>query len=205
MADPVLLLLGISAILFFGFFAELIFKKFYVPDILFLIGLGFLLGPHGLDYLGPAQLSQFAPLFTTFALFFLVYNGAFNIDIASFAKGLKKGVGITFYNFILSVCVIFTIIFLFTKDTPLSLLTAFIMSGVSSAFVIPIINQIRLKTETYSALMIEATLTDVFTIVFSIAMMELIALNVFDAQAVVTNLISLFAVAGLLGIVAAAF
>ena len=41
--DVVGILLGVSIILFLGFFAEFFFKKFNVPDLLVLIVIGFIL------------------------------------------------------------------------------------------------------------------------------------------------------------------
>ncbi len=59
-----LTLLSISLILFFGFFAEFVFRKFGLPDVLFLIILGFIIGPYGFDYISPGQLIEIAPIFT---------------------------------------------------------------------------------------------------------------------------------------------
>ncbi len=203
MIDVSLILLGISFVLFFGFFAEFVFKKLHVPDILFLILLGFIVGPSVLDYIQPSQLSQVAPLFTTFALFFLVYDGAFNISLCSLAKGLKKGMEVTMYNFIVSVAIVSIIIFFFTRDPLVSLLAGFAMGGISSAFVIPILNELGLHNETYSILTLESTLTDVFTIVFSLAVMDVIMLQTFDVSNTLSKLLLLFGIAILVGILAA--
>lgn len=51
MVDVTYALLAVSLILFFGFLAEFIFKRFNIPDILFLIILGFILGPFVLNYI----------------------------------------------------------------------------------------------------------------------------------------------------------
>ncbi|MBN2518765.1 MAG: cation:proton antiporter, partial [Candidatus Altiarchaeota archaeon] len=196
MAEIIFLLLGVSFILFFGFLAEFIFRKIYVPDILFLITLGFIIGPFGLDYISPAKVSQVAPLFTTFALFFLVYHGAFNIDLGSFVRGLTKSLRITVYNFVISVGVVFIIMHLVTSDAMLSLLVGFMLGGISSAFVIPILRQLRVNSETYSILTLESTMTDVFTIVFSLTVIEIMVLQIFNPQAMVAKIVSLFVVAG---------
>jgi Kef-type K+ transport system membrane component KefB len=49
MIDVTLILFGASLILFFGFFAGWVFKKISVPDVLFLIILGFVIGPNVLN------------------------------------------------------------------------------------------------------------------------------------------------------------
>ncbi len=202
MVDVTLVLLGVSFILFFGFFAEFIFKKTRIPDILFLILLGFVLGPYGFNYLDPLKVQNFAPVFTTFALLFLLYDGAFNIDLASFAKGVGKSMGITLFNFFISAIIISGIMFVFTQEILTSILTGFILGGISSAFVIPIIKQLHIRNETYSILTLESAITDVLCIVFALTTLEIIKLNVFQVQVMVSKIASLFAVAGLVGIVA---
>ena len=195
-------LLAISLILFFGFFAEFIFKRFHIPDILFLILLGFALGPHALKYINPQQLSSFAPVFTAFALLFLLFDGAFNIDLASFSKGLSFGILITLFNFFASVIAITLILILFKFQFSYALLTGFILGGISSAFVIPMLKQLNVKGEVYSILTLESALTDVLSIVFSFTMIEIIKLNTFNFKLVASQLSSLFAVAGFIGIIA---
>jgi len=200
MVDVTYILLAVSLILFLGYFAEFMFKRFNVPDILFLIILGFIIGPV-LNYVTPYQLSSIAPFFTAFALLFLLYDGAFNIDLASFAKGLSVSMGITLFNFFASVIVIATTLVLFRFSLPTAILTGFMLSGISSAFVIPILKQMNVKGEIYSVLTIESALTDVFCIVFSFTTIEIIKLNTFNMQIVSSQIATLFAVAGLVGIV----
>ena len=81
MVNVLAILMGISFVLFFGFFAEFIFKKKRIPDVLFLVLLGFIIGPYVLNLVQPLQVSEIAPIFTTFALIFLLYDGAFNISL----------------------------------------------------------------------------------------------------------------------------
>ncbi len=202
MVDTTIMLLGISFILFFGFFAEFIFKKFNIPDVLFLLALGFIFGPFGLNYVKPDQIAPFASVFTTFALLFLIYDGAFNIDLASFAKGVGKSLGITLFNYFISVAIV-TAILVFTGFGFLTaLLTAVILGGICSAFVVPLIKQMKIQGETYFILAFEAAITDVFCIVFSLALIEIIRLNSFNMQFVAERIISLFAIASFIGVVA---
>lgn len=202
--DVLFLLAGISFILFFGYLVEYLFKRTFIPDVLFLIILGILIGPFGFDFIRPQSLSDVAPVFTTFALFFLVYHGAFNIDIRSLFGGLKLAFGLTVYNMAISVGAVSIIMFFITSDVLLSLLCGFVLGGVSSAFVIPVIKQLRLSPPTYSALMLESTFTDVFTIVFSLSIMEILLLGTVDLANMGAKFFMLFAIAGIVGVVSAA-
>ncbi|MFH0869987.1 MAG: cation:proton antiporter [archaeon] len=201
--DTSFILLGISLIIIFGFFAEFMFKKLGVSDILLLVLLGFAIGPHGLRFIDPLSIELFAPVFTTFALLFLLFDGALNIDLHSFAKGLVPGFSLSLFNFIISSAVITLILYLFKLDFMIALLIGFTLGGVSSAFVIPLLKQIGAKGEVYTVLTLESALTDVFTIVFSLTVMQLIKINVFSFKEVFSQISSLFAVAGLIGVIGA--
>lgn len=201
MINVLFVLLGIGIILFLGFFAEFLFKKIHVPDIIFLLIIGFLIGPYVLNYVSPLDVAEMAPIFTTFALIFLLFDGAFNISLSSFAKGALKSVQITLLNFLLSALVISTILFLFNFDLLVSIMGGFILGGISSAFVIPLIKQMKVKGRVYSILTLESALTDVFCIVMSFAILEIIinlsTLNIFT---ILIRIFEMFSIAGLIGI-----
>jgi potassium/hydrogen antiporter len=198
------LFLAISGILFFGFIAEFFFKKFHLPDLILLVLMGFILGPHVLHFVTPEQIANAAPAFTTFALMFILFEGAFKIDLASFAKSILSGFSLAILNFAVSFIVISGILIFFNYDVITSILIGSILGGVSSVFVIPVIGKLRLNKETYSMLLFESTITDVLTIVFAITVMELIGLNAFSFQVVAAKIVTLFAVAGYIGIAAGA-
>lgn len=203
--DVVPIFLGISSILFFGLLAEYFFKKTRIPDVLFLILLGIAIGPTWLNLISPDQVAFFAPLFTTFALLFLLYDGAFNINLVSLMRGLTKSMAITMFNFAASAAVTCGIMLIFGFDIKISILTGFILGGVSSAFVIPVLKNMGIKGEIYSVLTLESAMTDVLCIVFSLGMLEVIKANVIDLQEIITSIVSLFAVATFVGIIAGIF
>lgn len=207
MVDVTLILLAASLILFFGFFAEFIFRKFSIPDVLFLIILGFAIGPYALGYISPADLIGIAPVFTTFTLVFLLFDGAFNINLASLIREFSESFMLTIFNFIISSLIVALILWvvglIWLDGFPflLALLSGFILGGVSSSFVIPILKQIKIGEKLYSLLTLESALTDVFCIVFSLTIIEIFSLGGFGIKATLTQLASLFAVAGLIGLI----
>jgi len=196
-----IVLLTISLILFFGFFAEFIFRKFDIPDILFLIALGFAIGPHGFKFVAPENFEGFAPIFTTFALLFLLFDGAFNINLKSLIKEFSNSFMLTLYNFAISSVIIAAIMLLFKFSFTVSLLTGFALGGVSSAFVIPVLKGMGIKSKIYSLLTLESALTDVFCIVFSLTVLEVYKLGSFGLQKTFAEISALFAVAAMIGVI----
>lgn len=198
-----LTLLGAGLIVFFGFFAEVLFKKIKIPDVLFLIALGFGLGPFGLNYVNPEALTQVAPIFTTFTLLFLLFDGAFNISLDSLLREFSHSFILTVFNFIISSALIMVVMLFAGYTWMISLLTGFLLGGVSSAFVIPVLNEMKIPQKLYSLLALESALTDVFCIVFSLTIIEIFSLGGFSGvQNTITQLVSLFAIGGLIGVVA---
>ncbi|MBU0470419.1 MAG: cation:proton antiporter [Nanoarchaeota archaeon] len=202
-----LTLLAISLIIVFGFFAELLFRKLSIPDVLFLIILGFVLGPNVLNYVSAESLGRIAPVFTTFTLMFLIFDGAFNIHLSTLIREFSNSLVLTSYNFVLSSLLITLIFYVagiwmggFSFLT--SLLVGFLLGGVSSSFSIPILRQLKISPRLYSLLTLESALTDVFCIVFSLTIIKLIQLGSFGVQATAVQIISQFAIGGLIGIVA---
>jgi cell volume regulation protein A len=199
------ILLLISLIILLGYLAEWLFKKINVPDTLLLIAVGFIIGPNILGYIKPGSLGQLAPLFTTFTLLFLMFDGALSIDLHSFTEGIGSGISIGSFNFFLSTIVIGSIFWFLVHDVVLALMLGFSLGGISSAYVIPMLKQIVVNKKTYSILTLESALTDVLAIVFALTMMELKILKTFEVNAVLSQIAALFFVAGFLGVLAGFF
>ena len=200
--DVIFVLLGVALVLFFGFFAEFVFRKTGIPDVLFLIILGFVIGPNVLNYISSTQFIEVAPLFTTFTLLFLLFDGAFNIHLSSLIREFSNSFLLTLFNFVISTIVVGVVMMFSGYSILISLLTGFILGGVSSSFVIPILKQLNISEHIYSLLTLESALTDVFCIVFSLTVLEILNLGGFGFQETFSQLAALFAIAGFIGAIA---
>ena len=197
------LLLIISLTIVSGYLAEWGFKRWRVPDTLFMLMLGILIGPNVLGYVRPDSLGSLAPVFTTFTLFFLIYEGSLKIDLLTFTETIGSALSIGLFNFLAASAVITMILYCFTADVTVSLMLGFALGGVSSAFVIPVITQMGMQEENrrvFSILMLESALTDVFSVVFAVTMIELIQTRVFHVQDIIAAIASLFSIAAVVGI-----
>ena len=199
-------LLAFSLIAIFGFLSEALFRRTNIPDVLFLIILGFLIGPNGFGYTSPEDLASVAPVCTTFTLLILIFDGAFNINLSSLIREFSSSLILTIYNFIISTIVvggIFYYIHQYHLDGTTmmaSMVIGFSLAGVSSSFVIPILSQIRVGGKLFSRLALESALTDVFCIVATLSVIEVYTTGIFGVQKTLTYLIELFAIAGFIGV-----
>jgi cell volume regulation protein A len=94
---------------------------------------------------------------------------------------------------------------MFQFSFSISILNGFALGGVSSAFVIPVLKGMEIKSKIYSLLTLESALTDVFCIVFSLTVLEVMSLGGFGLQETFSQITSLFAVATLVGIIGGIF
>ena len=199
-------LLAFSLIAIFGFLSEALFRRTNIPDVLFIIILGFLIGNNGFGYTSPEDLASVAPVCTTFTLLILIFDGAFNINLSSLIREFSSSLILTIYNFVIStivVCGIFYYIHQYHLDGTTmmaAMVIGFSLAGVSSSFVIPILSQIRVGGKLFSRLALESALTDVFCIVATLSVIEVYTTGIFGVQKTLTYLIELFAIAGFIGV-----
>jgi len=198
-------LLSISLIAIFGFISETLFRRTNIPDVIFLIIIGFLIGPNGYGFTSPEDLASFAPIVTTFTLLILIFDGAFNINLSSLIREFSSSLILTVYNFVLSTVVVGGIFFYIQQfhlggtTMMAAMIIGFSLAGVSSSFVIPILNQIRVGGKLFSRLALESALTDVFCIVATLSVIEVYTTGIFGVQDTLSYLVRLFAIAGFIG------
>jgi len=198
------ILFTIASIVLFGHFAKWIFRKTNVPDILLFLIVGFVLGPSLLNIVNPDSLSFFAPIFTTFTLLFIMFNGALYIDVKSFISEIGSSTGMSLLNYFLAALVSIGLFLLIGFDTTISIFLGAALGGISSSFVIPILAELRKqegKIPRFDCMLtLESAFTDVLVIVVSLTVME-VSESVFSIQSVLAQVVRLFAVAGVFGVV----
>ena len=188
-------LLAFSLIAIFGFISETLFRRTNIPDVLFLIIFGFIIGPNGFAYTSPEALANVAPVFTTFTLLILIFDGAFNIDLSSLIREFSSSLKLTIYNFVISTIVVGGVFYYIHQfhmggtTVMAALIIGFSLAGVSSSFVIPILSQIKVGGKLFSRLALESALTDVFCIVATLSVIEVYTTGVFGVQKTLTYLI----------------
>lgn len=199
-----LVFLVVALLLFFGFFGEIIFEKTKIPDVIWLIIIGILLSSV-LNWTSSASFTLIAPFFTTFALIYLLFEAGINTDIKSFLKSAPRGLTLSVLSFAFSFGAVFGIGLLLGLGTNLSLLLGMILSGVSSAVVIPVINGMKdLGQTTKLSLMFDSAFSDVLCILGTVTVMQIITLETqFSGLSVTKEILYAFLIAIVVGVIAA--
>lgn len=196
MVDVVFVFGVITGIVFLGFFAELLFKKTNIPDVLLLIFIGILLGTF-LQWVEVKSFGNATTIFTTFALVFILFQGALNINFKSLLNALGSTVALTVLSFVLTVITI-SLVAYSILDFPifLAMLVGTILGGTSSAIVIPIVSNLTTVKEKYKvALTLESALSDVLCIVGTLTILQILLTVQIEGSGVFNSILSSFALA----------
>lgn len=188
-----------GAIIFIGFLGELVFKKTSIPDIIWLILIGIVIG-QVTELRGSPTLDLVAPIFTTFALIFVLFEGALNIKLRDLFLSMSKTTVITLLSFVLSLVVLVLLGPVFGLGILESVLVGAIIGGSSSAVVIPISEKLSVKSETVSILKLESSVSDVLCILTALTLGGILAgLTQFSLATSLNHLIGSFSIAILIG------
>lgn len=163
--------LAVGAIIFVGFFASLVFERTKIPDLIWLIILGLVLGPilaafFQISLIPLAMLRLVTPYFAALALMIILFDGGLNLnlrDVVSHAGASVLHTAITWFG---SVSVIASVsIVLLGYPFWIGVLLGEILGGTSSAVVIGVVRGMSISEDSRTILILESTMTDVLCII----------------------------------------
>ena len=200
--DAAVTVLFLGALIFLGNILSRVFTLTKIPDVLFLISLGILVGPF-LDLVSPDAFGVVGPLFTQVTLAIIMFEGGLHITLETLKKSINGTIAITAANFIAMTIICIVIL---QQMAGFSLLEACmlgaILGGTSSAVVIPFTNYLNIRNDTKAILSLESAISDVICIVVLIGLLDIVRLNEFNPGHLVGNLIASFLIAAIIGIIA---
>jgi len=198
----------VAAIIGIGFFSNYFFKKTRIPDIIWLILFGVVIGPI-FGIIRSDTLMSYFPLFSALALLTILFEGGSSIKIYKLIRESGDVFLLTTLGFILSMSVVGIIThFLFGLNWIISLLLGAIVGGTSSAIVIPTMENLeelkKIKKESSLILKMESVLTDPIVIIVSLVLIQTLALSpgINAGYVILTKIISLLSISLVIGFVA---
>jgi len=209
-AQTITAFLAIGSIIFIGFFGNLIFTRYRIPDVLILVALGMIIGPevlgtmlHLVTYDTLSGIEQYRDLFLSAALVLILFDGGLNLDLRAVIQSMRLATLTTILTLILEILLVATALhFIMGVDFLLALVVGSIIGGTGEAVVIPIVKKMRIGERTKAMLIMESVVTDVIVIVVAITLMSLIAIGDFSLTAIARQLAVKFVVGGLVGFAA---
>ena len=198
--DLTLVFLGLlvfSAHLFFS-----VYNRKKIPDVLFLIIVGLLLGPV-FNLVNVDSFGVSGPVFVAITLVVILFEGGTSLSINVMRSSWKSTMSLTMICFFVSMLLVAGVGMIFDMSLLSSLTLGAIFGGTSSAVVIPLVKILDIGEESRTVLVLESAATDVLCIVFTLAFMHAMQMGSLNVGAIVGNILSSFVLAGLLGFAAA--
>ena len=99
--DVLMALLFLAAIIFLGVFGEFIFSRTKVPDVLWLVVFGIIVGPV-LGFVSAEALWTIVPVFSAIALIVVMFEGGLHLNIYSVIRNTPLSTSLALVSFALS-------------------------------------------------------------------------------------------------------
>jgi cell volume regulation protein A len=170
--------LGFLGILFIiGFIGDYLFKKISFPDILVLLGLGYVAGPV-LHIVDPAWVAPVAPIIANLSLVVILFNGGLGLEFSEARASAPRAIALALVGIGASMAAATAFVY-YVLDWELmdSLLLGAIVSGTSPAIVMPLIARAKVTPEISSILHIESALNGALVIVIALVILEVMTVG----------------------------
>jgi cell volume regulation protein A len=198
LSPEVIAFLVAAVIIILGFLGEEFFNRTSIPDSIFLLLFGVVLGPV-FQLFDQGQLLAITPYFAALALIIILFDGGLNMDIREAFRNSPRALVMAITGWILNVLVTAAICkYLLGWRLLNGLLLGSIIGGGSSIIVIALVRKLKVPEKIETVLSIESILTDVLCTVGAFT-----AINILVAEAAVegvSNGIDMGAALGSVGI-----
>ena len=182
-----------------------IFSRKRIPDVLFLIIIGLLIGPI-FHWLSPDSLGNAGSLFSGITLVTILFESGTQLRFSALKDSFRGALRLTALNFIMSAIAVWLVAWLALKIDPVvSMMLGCILGGTASAVVIPIVRQMRMSEKPAIMLILEAAIGNVFSIVLALALMQAIKSRHVEFGAILGDIFSSFILATVMGLFGAIF
>ncbi len=190
----------ISAIISIGFISNYFFKKTKIPDVLWLVIFGFLIGPV-FNIVDTQKIWEYLPLFSALALMLILFDSASRIDIYKLIKETPDVFLLTTLCFMLSFSFItFLLYFGFGIDMRTALIIGVIIGGTSSAIVIPVLDLVKNIRKDISIIMkLESVLTDPLVIIIALVILQASYIEIINPHTLLVDIIQMVSTSIVLG------
>ena len=168
-------LLGFLGILFIiGFIGDYLFKKISFPDIIVLLGLGYVAGPV-LNLVDPTRIAQASPMIASLSLVVILFNGGLGLDFSEARAIAPRAIALALLGIGASMAAAAAFMY-YVLDWELmnSLLLGAIVGGSSPSVVMPLVGRAKVTREISCLLNIESAMNGALVIVIALVILEVI-------------------------------
>jgi len=167
-----------GAILFVGvlvFVAHMLvelFKRTRIPDVFFLILIGFVIGPV-FHLVAPEDFGKVGPIFKTVALVVILFEGGLAIRLEDLRSALRGTLFITVGSFLIAAVFLTAgVRYLSDLSWGMCVFVGVLLAGPAPSVVIPLMEHLGLKSEARTTLTLESALGEGLCIVVALAVVS---------------------------------
>ena len=163
----------IGILLIIGFLAQFLFRKINLPDILILIGLGYLIGPV-FNIIDPVEISTASQIISVFSLVVILFSESLSLEFRRILKSAPRALILIIFGIAGSMAATVAIVhYLFGWELMGSILLGAIVSGTSPAIVMSLISRTKVPAEVSSLLNLESAFNGALVIVIALIVLDI--------------------------------
>jgi potassium/hydrogen antiporter len=176
-----LFLLSIAGIFLIGALGEITFQRTNIPDVIWLILAGILLGPV-FDFVTREQLRSIAPYFAALTLVVVLFEGGSALRLGELSRAAPRSSALALLSFGFAVLAL-SVFSMGARELGLlpeswswmhGFMLGTILGGSSSIIIMPAMAQARLAPKIANLVNLESALTDAFCVVGTVALMDIL-------------------------------
>lgn len=182
-----------------------LFSKRRIPDVLFLIIIGLVIGPI-LHWITPEMLGGVGRIFTGITLVLILFQSGLQLSFRSIVSSIRSTTLLTLANYIATTIIIWLIGWLVFRINPMvSIMLGTILGNTASAVVGPMVEQLHMTEKSRAIIVLEAALGSVLSIVLALAILKAIQLGTVNVGSIIGQIFSSFVLSIIMGILGAIF
>ncbi len=190
----------IGLLIFVAHLFTALFKKRRIPDVMFLMAIGILLGPV-FHVISDYSIGGVGSVFASLTLIFVLVDAGVDMKIDDLRKYWKGLVEVTLLSFILTTGAVTVAGCYLGMPWTSSLLMGTMMGGTAGAIVIPLVKQMKLSEYARTVLIMESAISAVLAMVVSLSIMNSIRHQTLNFGGLVGNMVASIMMALLVGVV----
>ncbi|RPJ62556.1 MAG: hypothetical protein EHM12_04350, partial [Dehalococcoidia bacterium] len=155
MHETALAIALVGVLIFAAHLFEAVFRQTRIPDVLPLVIIGLLLGPL-FNIATPTHFGSVGPVFTTITFVLILFDAGLGLKIITLRKMYKETFALSVLSYVITVAVVGTAAYFLTNlGIVRSLMLAAVVGGISSAIIAPMLNQLKMQSESKIVLLLE--------------------------------------------------
>jgi len=194
------LLMFIGALVFIAHLFQAVFQRFRIPDTLFLIGVGLLIGPV-FEFLQPDDFGVAGQILTEVALAVILFEAGLELQWRELRSVVGGAVLLTFVVYFSTLCAVALLIYElggFPLET--AIFAGAVIAAPSPPVVIPMLKGLPLGKDLKTMMTLESALGEALGLLVALAVLRVAEIEEPDPGTIVGNILSAFVVAAALGV-----